>query len=69
LLGPGGRQQLFDLAQDPSEQTDVLARGGIILRILRAGLAWQHAYERRWRRTRWGTGVNLEGPFALDLGM
>ena len=74
ILGPGrtvDSQRLYDLAADPGETRDLRAAGGhgVALRMLRNALAWQLAYEVRWRRTRWGTPGALEAAFALDLGL
>ncbi len=68
-LGPGTAERFFDLRRDPKETTDTLAAGGIGVRIVRSALAWEMAYESRWRRARWGTGAALRPAFAQDLGM
>ncbi|MCB9568469.1 MAG: sulfatase-like hydrolase/transferase [Myxococcales bacterium] len=62
-------QRLYDLARDPGEREDLLARGGIALRIVRQALAWEIAEEGRWKRARWGSGADLRPAFALDHGM
>jgi arylsulfatase A-like enzyme len=69
VIGPGLAERFYDLGADPVESTDVLATGGVALRIVRTALAWQLGHESRWRRARWGTGADLQPAFALDLGM
>ncbi len=71
VVGPGRRQRLFDLLEDPGEQRDLVAagRGTVALRWLRAAQAWQDARARRWHRSRWGFGVALSPAFALDEGL
>ncbi len=69
VLGPGMAERYFDLQADPGETKDVLAEGGVGLRIVRTALAWQLAHEQSWRRARWGTGACLRPAFALDQGM
>jgi arylsulfatase A-like enzyme len=68
-LGPGTTERFFDLERDPGETTDLVADGGVALRIVRTALAWELAYAERWRRGRWGTGACLLPAFALDHGM
>ncbi|MBK8236502.1 MAG: sulfatase-like hydrolase/transferase [Deltaproteobacteria bacterium] len=68
-LGPGLSERFYDLSRDPGETQDLLADGGVALRIVRAAMAWQLAYADRWRRARWGTGAELRPAFAQDLGM
>lgn len=68
-LGPGTTERFFDLRRDPGETTDLIADGGVGVRIVRSALAWEMAYESRWHRARWGTGAALRPAFALDLGM
>ncbi len=69
IVGPGRVERMYALADDPGEQQDVLATGGIALRMVRTALAWQTLSGERWRRARWGTGANLRPAFAQDFGM
>lgn len=72
VLGPGrGResQHFYNLDADPSELTDIIAEGGVALRLVRTALAWELPEQPRWSRARWGTGANLQAAFALDHGL
>jgi arylsulfatase A-like enzyme len=72
VLGPGrGResQHFYDLGRDPTESTDLVAEGGIALRVVRTALAWELPEQPHWSRARWGTGANLRPAFALDHGL
>lgn len=68
-LGPGTAERFSDLSRDAGETTDLLADGGVALRIVRSALAWELAPGETWRRARWGTGASLTAAFALDHGM
>lgn len=72
VLGPGrGResQHFYDLQTDPEERQDLIAEGGIALRMVRTALGWQLPEQPKWKRPRWGTGANLQAAFALDHGL
>jgi hypothetical protein len=72
VQGPGygaEAQRFFDLGEDPGEQVDRRADGGIALRMLRTALSWHLRYGAEWRRTRWGTGASLTPEFAVDNGL
>jgi arylsulfatase A-like enzyme len=72
VLGPGrGResQHFYNLDADPSELADIIADGGVALRLVRTALAWELPEQPRWSRARWGTGANLQPAFALDHGL
>lgn len=72
ILGPGrGResQHFYDLARDPAETTDLIAEGGVALRVVRTALCWELPEQPHWSRARWGTGANLQPAFALDHGL
>lgn len=68
-LGPGTAERFSDLARDAGESADLLADGGVALRIVRSALAWELTPGETWRRARWGTGASLTAAFALDHGM
>jgi arylsulfatase A-like enzyme len=70
IVGSGrDAQKLYDLAADPGETRNLEPDGGIALRLVRTALAWEMAADGRWKRSRWGTGADLEPAFALDHGM
>lgn len=65
----GARLALYDLETDPREQKDLAKDHPIALRYLRNLFSLQHAYQLRWRKSKWGTPTNLTPAFAQDVGM
>ncbi len=60
-LGRGGRRKLFDVAADPTEQTDVLATHPHAARWLADAASLLVAYETEWDKRTWGVSSNLSG--------
>jgi arylsulfatase A-like enzyme len=69
LIWSGARMELYDLDADPREQHDLAATRPIALRYARTVFSYVHAYEARWRKTRWGVATDLKPAFADDAGM
>ena len=61
ILSTRGKRRVFDLATDPTEQRDVLARHPVATRILADAAGLFIAYEKGWKKRSWGVASNLLG--------
>jgi len=64
-----GRQQLYDLGNDPGEATDLMGTRPLWERWMRNVFGIGVAYQRAWNQQRWGTAANTTAAFAADHGL
>jgi arylsulfatase A-like enzyme len=67
IVGRTGVPQVFDLAADPWEQTDVAAQHPIERRFLTDALGLFLAERKVWRKADWGVVTNMTPRAALEL--
>ena len=59
--------ELYDMKEDPGEQTPVTKQKPVALRLLRNIYSLHNAYMDRWRKRRWGRASNLSPHFVSDM--
>ncbi len=65
IARPQGKNTIYDLGSDPTEQKDVFAQFPIAARYLIDPMALFLAYEQEWNKREWGVPSNLESGFNL----
>lgn len=65
-----GKPELYDLAADDAELTDVYGQAGsaIPARMLLDPLWMLRQWNREWKKSQWGNAANVTSRFAADLG-
>jgi arylsulfatase A-like enzyme len=64
-----GRVELYDVPRDRRELTDVAEKSPLAVRLCRNVFAVGQAYEKDWKKTKWGTPGALKAAFADEIGM
>jgi arylsulfatase A-like enzyme len=63
----GSKPQLYNLKDDPTEQTDVVDQEPFAARFVGDALWMLRAYNERWRKRAWGNPANASPLLAADL--
>ncbi|MBR57869.1 MAG: hypothetical protein CMH54_07395 [Myxococcales bacterium] len=66
ILRHGSDYELYDLKEDPSEQTNLKGSLPIVERALKDALSFHLAYGNRWKKARHGLPTNQSEVFAQD---
>jgi arylsulfatase A-like enzyme len=64
----GGNSELYDLATEPGEMTNVAGNHPIALRMVADPLWTLRLHNAEWKKARWGNPANVSAQFASDLG-
>ncbi len=64
-----GHPELYDLAKDPGEETDLMGQRPLVERYLRTVLGLSVAFRQVWSPARWGSPANTRAAFAADHGL
>jgi len=67
ILRKSGESELYDLAADPMEQTDVAQAHPVELRWVLDALGLFLAYDREWDKSVFGVSANLSAGFPNAL--
>ena len=62
------RPQLYDLAAEPEEKTNVASQQPFALRMVADALWLLRTYNVEWKKSRWGNPANVTAAFAADMG-
>ncbi|MBT8492617.1 MAG: hypothetical protein KJO07_06120, partial [Deltaproteobacteria bacterium] len=63
-----GAPRLYDLAADPGEKRNVAGKYPVAERLL-ADAYWQmRAYNKEWRKWKWGNAANVRPAYAESFG-
>lgn len=65
MVGYDGKEQLFDVSKDPTEQQDILGTAPFELRYMRDLTGFFLAYRTQWRMASWGS-FGDHGPGLLE---
>jgi len=67
-VGGAGTPVLYDLAKDPEERKNVAKQSPFAARML-ADVYWpMRAYNKEWRKWKWGNAANVRPAFAKHFG-
>jgi arylsulfatase A-like enzyme len=67
-VGGAGAPRLYDLAADPGEKSNVAGKYPVAERLL-ADAYWQmRAYNKEWRKWKWGNAANVRPAYAESFG-
>ncbi len=67
IVDYGGQESVFDLATDPTEQNDLVAKKPEALRYLRDIAGFFLAHRSQWHMEQWGTLDNHSAAFVKDV--
>ncbi len=67
LRAARGGSQLFDMATEPEEKTDVGKQHPYAARMVADALWLLRAYNEEWRKAAWGNPANVTAKFAADM--
>ena len=63
----GARPQLYHIAKQYNEKTDLVTKRPIARRFVADPLWMLRAYNPQWRKSKWGNAANVTAAFAADL--
>lgn len=68
VFGSGGKEDIYNLAKDPGETTDLEGKAPIGGRMVNDALWMLRAYNAEWNKALWGNAANTTDKFAAALG-
>ncbi len=67
-IAGGNKPRLYNLEAEPDELTDRVDRNPIPRRMLSDAVWIMRAYNKQWKKSRWGNAANVSPQFAADMG-